>query len=147
MFTVGGKNTYPAEIEGALCGHPEVLSCLVVGVPHEDLGQVPHALVQADGDLDEAGVQAFLRERLEPTRCRAQWNSSTIRCATTPARPAGRRCATRSLRGGLPGPRRDEFGHQHLRQQPDVIVAIARIAQVALCPGDVTADTDDGAAP
>ena len=65
MFTVGGKNTYPAEIEGALCGHPEVLSCLVVGVPHEDLGQVPHALVQADGDLDEAGVQAFLRERLE----------------------------------------------------------------------------------
>jgi bile acid-coenzyme A ligase len=65
MFTVGGKNTYPAEIENALCGHPQVLSCLVVGVPHEDLGQVPHALVQADGDLDETGVQAFLRERLE----------------------------------------------------------------------------------
>ncbi len=65
MFTVGGKNTYPAEIEGALCAHPDVLSCLVVGVPHGDLGQVPHALVQADGDLDEAGVQAFLRARLE----------------------------------------------------------------------------------
>ncbi len=65
MFTVGGKNTYPAEIEGALCAHPNVLSCLVVGIPHDDLGQVPHALVQADGDLDETGVQDFLRDRLE----------------------------------------------------------------------------------
>ena len=57
MFTVGGKNTYPAEIENALNEHPDVLSCLVVGVPHEDLGQVPHALVQvAEGAaLDEAG--------------------------------------------------------------------------------------------
>ena len=67
MFTVGGKNTYPAEIENALNEHPDVLSCLVVGVPHDDLGQVPHAVVQAANDaaLDDAGVQAFLRTRLE----------------------------------------------------------------------------------
>ncbi|MFN8101197.1 MAG: AMP-dependent synthetase, partial [Mycobacterium sp.] len=67
MFTVGGKNTYPAEIEGNLLAHPDVLSCLVVGVPHDDLGQVPYALIQlADGAaLDADGVQAFLRERLE----------------------------------------------------------------------------------
>jgi bile acid-coenzyme A ligase len=36
---------------------------LVVGVPDGDLGQVPHALVQADG-LDEAEVIAFLSERI-----------------------------------------------------------------------------------
>lgn len=65
MFTVGGKNVYPAEIESALAEHPAVLSCLVVGVPHDDLGQVPHALVHADGDLDEARVIAFLSERVE----------------------------------------------------------------------------------
>ena len=41
MFTVGGRNVYPAEIESALCAHPAVLSCLVVGVPDDDLGQVP----------------------------------------------------------------------------------------------------------
>ena len=41
MFTVGGRNVYPAEIENALSAHPDVLSCLGVGVPHEDLGQVP----------------------------------------------------------------------------------------------------------
>jgi bile acid-coenzyme A ligase len=63
MFTVGGRNVYPAEIESALSAHPNVLSCLVVGVPDDDLGQVPHALVQADG-LDEAEVIAFLSERI-----------------------------------------------------------------------------------
>ena len=47
MFTVGGRNVYPAEIESALSAHPDVLSCLVVGVPDGDLGQVPHAIVQA----------------------------------------------------------------------------------------------------
>ncbi len=63
MFTVGGRNVYPAEIESALCAHPDVLSCLVVGVPADDLGQVPYALVQADG-LDEAAVIDFLAERI-----------------------------------------------------------------------------------
>ncbi|TFV57109.1 AMP-dependent synthetase [Mycobacterium sp. PS03-16] len=66
MFTVGGRNVYPAEIESALSAHPGVLSCLVVGVPDGDLGQVPHALVQpAPGaGLDEAAVAAFVAERL-----------------------------------------------------------------------------------
>ena len=63
MFTVGGRNVYPAEIESALSAHPNVLSCLVVGVPDDDLGQVPHAIVQADG-LDEAAVIAFLSDRI-----------------------------------------------------------------------------------
>jgi bile acid-coenzyme A ligase len=67
MFTVGGRNVYPAEVESALSAHPNVLSCLVVGVPDDDtgdLGQVPHAIVQADG-LDEAAVVAFLADRIE----------------------------------------------------------------------------------
>jgi len=64
MFTVGGRNVYPAEIENALSAHPDVLSCLVVGVPHEDLGQVPYALVHAGSALDEQTVQGFLRDRI-----------------------------------------------------------------------------------
>jgi bile acid-coenzyme A ligase len=63
MFTVGGRNVYPAEIESALSAHPNVLSCLVVGVPDDDLGQVPHAIVQADG-LDADAVIAFLSDRI-----------------------------------------------------------------------------------
>ena len=65
MFTVGGRNTYPAEIENTLSEHPDVLSCLVVGVPHADLGQVPYALVQPGAPLTEEGLQGFVRERLE----------------------------------------------------------------------------------
>ncbi len=69
MFTVGGRNVYPAEIESALSAHPDVLSCLVVGVPDPnagDLGQVPYALVQTtdDSTLDTAGVQQFLRDHI-----------------------------------------------------------------------------------
>jgi bile acid-coenzyme A ligase len=66
MFTVGGRNVYPAEIENALSAHPDVLSCLVVGIPHDDLGQVPYALVHtADGSaLDADGVEGFLRDRI-----------------------------------------------------------------------------------
>jgi bile acid-coenzyme A ligase len=64
MFTVGGRNVYPAEIESALAEHPDVLSALAVGVPDDDLGQVPYVLVQASGDLDAATVLDFLAERL-----------------------------------------------------------------------------------
>ncbi|KKE98894.1 AMP-dependent synthetase [Mycolicibacterium obuense] len=65
MFTVGGRNVYPAEIESALAEHPGVLSSLAVGVPDEDLGQVPYVLVQAPG-LNADEVTAFLTERLAP---------------------------------------------------------------------------------
>jgi bile acid-coenzyme A ligase len=66
MFTVGGRNVYPAEIENALSAHPDVLSCLAVGVPDDDLGQVPYALVHTieASPLDAEAVQKFLAERI-----------------------------------------------------------------------------------
>jgi bile acid-coenzyme A ligase len=64
MFTVGGRNVYPAEIEDVLAENPNILSCLVVGVPDDDLGQVPHALVQTDGQLDAEAVRTFVAERV-----------------------------------------------------------------------------------
>ncbi|MGA9493650.1 MAG: AMP-binding protein, partial [Mycobacterium sp.] len=81
MFTVGGRNVYPAEIEGALAEHPDVLSCLVVGVPHEDLGQVPYALVHAGSPLDEQAVQDFLRGRIAGYKV-----PSTVEFVDTPLR-------------------------------------------------------------
>ncbi|MCV7225641.1 AMP-binding protein [Mycolicibacterium komossense] len=70
MFTVGGRNVYPAEIESALGAHPDVLSCLAFGVPDPnsgDLGQLPYVQVQAatGAGLDGPGVTEFLRQRLE----------------------------------------------------------------------------------
>ena len=55
LILTGGENVYPAEVEAALERHPGVRSCLVVGLPDEDLGQRVHAVVEvADGVTEEA---------------------------------------------------------------------------------------------
>ncbi|MFF2084032.1 AMP-binding protein [Nocardia sp. NPDC058176] len=64
MIHVGGANVYPAEIENALLEHPQVRSAVVIGVPHEDLGQVPHALVETERPLTEDELGSHLAERL-----------------------------------------------------------------------------------
>ena len=64
MFTVGGANVYPAEVENALSEHPLVKSAVVVGLPHEDLGSVPHALLELEGPLTDDEVRAFLADRV-----------------------------------------------------------------------------------
>lgn len=66
MILVGGANVYPAEIEGALEEHPKVHSACVIGLPDDDLGARVHAIIQAEADLDMAGLEAFLAERLLP---------------------------------------------------------------------------------
>jgi bile acid-coenzyme A ligase len=66
MIVVGGSNVYPAEVEAALDEHPAVLSSCVVGLPHEDLGAVPHALVQAREAMTAEELLDFLRDRLSP---------------------------------------------------------------------------------
>lgn len=64
MFTVGGANVYPAEIEGVLDEHPAVLGSCVVGLPHPDLGAVPHAIVQLSEPVTPEELTAFAADRL-----------------------------------------------------------------------------------
>jgi acyl-CoA synthetase (AMP-forming)/AMP-acid ligase II len=45
MFIVGGFNAYPAEIENALLGHPDVQHVAVIGIPDQRLGEVGMAFV------------------------------------------------------------------------------------------------------
>jgi bile acid-coenzyme A ligase len=68
MLVVGGANIYPAEIEAAIAQHPGVISTVVVGVPDEELGERPHAVVEADGPIGEEALRAFLRQRLAPNK-------------------------------------------------------------------------------
>ena len=63
MILAGGSNIYPAEVEAAIEAHPAVQSVVVVGLPHEDLGQSIHAVVQADG-LTTEELLSFLEDRL-----------------------------------------------------------------------------------
>lgn len=65
MILVGGANVYPAEIEAALEEHPAVHSAVVIGLPHDELGNVPHALVHAPGGrVADDELHVHLRERL-----------------------------------------------------------------------------------
>ncbi|WP_432841321.1 AMP-binding protein [Dactylosporangium sp. CA-092794] len=68
MILVGGSNVYPAEVEAALNEHPAVLDSCVIGVPHEDLGAAPHAIVQtaAARTIAPEELAEFLRRRLSP---------------------------------------------------------------------------------
>jgi bile acid-coenzyme A ligase len=68
MIVVGGANVYPAEIEAALDAHPAVRSSCVIGLPHEDLGNVPHAIVECDGDVSDQELLDHLLPRLAKSK-------------------------------------------------------------------------------
>jgi bile acid-coenzyme A ligase len=65
----GGANIYPAEVEAAIDEHPAVRSCVVIGVPDDDLGQRVHAIVDSPDGIDEAALRAHLAERLVTYKC------------------------------------------------------------------------------
>jgi bile acid-coenzyme A ligase len=65
MILTGGSNVYPAEVESAIAEHPAVLSCAVIGLPDDDLGNIVHGIVEAKpGELQVDELLTFLRERL-----------------------------------------------------------------------------------
>ncbi len=66
MFISGGENVYPAEVEAALVGHPDVQEAAVLAHPDPTWGEVGHAVIaQVPGaDLDPGTLRGFLRERL-----------------------------------------------------------------------------------
>jgi bile acid-coenzyme A ligase len=102
MILVGGSNVYPAEIEGALLDHPAVADACVVGLPDEDLGSRPHAIVHLREDASDDELAAHVRARLAPYKCPRTWERvdeplrddagkvrrSALRAARLPAHPA-----------------------------------------------------------
>ncbi|TDV56530.1 AMP-binding protein [Actinophytocola oryzae] len=62
----GGVNIYPAEIEQALAGHPDVLDACVVGAPDPEWGERVHAVVVLrDGAVTDAeAIREYLRDHL-----------------------------------------------------------------------------------
>jgi bile acid-coenzyme A ligase len=83
MILVGGVNVFPAEVEGALLAHPDVLSGAVVGLPDDDLGNRVHAIVEtpADSSVSSDELAAFLETRLS-----AHKRPKTIEITHTPLR-------------------------------------------------------------
>lgn len=65
MILSGGANIYPAEVEAAIDAFPGVRSSAVIGLPHEDLGNAVHAIVDAPaGGVAEEDLLGHLAERL-----------------------------------------------------------------------------------
>ncbi|GAA2576986.1 AMP-binding protein [Dactylosporangium fulvum] len=64
LIITGGSNVYPAEVEAALLAHPAVVSCAVIGLPDDDLGQRVHAVVQAGSAVTDDELRGFLADRL-----------------------------------------------------------------------------------
>jgi acyl-CoA synthetase (AMP-forming)/AMP-acid ligase II len=57
MFIVGGFNAYPAEIENAMLGHPQIASAAVIGIPDNRLGEVGMAFVVLNSGADTGEPQ------------------------------------------------------------------------------------------
>jgi len=66
MFTVGGFNVYPAEVENVLSGHPDVIESAVVGIDDDRMGQVGRAFVilRPGTPLDTDSLHEYARDRL-----------------------------------------------------------------------------------
>jgi len=66
MIVSGGENIYPAEVENALFGHPDLADVAVIGVPDKLWGESVKAVVVAKpgAPRDPASVIAWARERI-----------------------------------------------------------------------------------
>jgi acyl-CoA synthetase (AMP-forming)/AMP-acid ligase II len=71
----GGENVYPAEIEGVLIEHPAVAEAVVLGIPHDDLGQEVAAVVvpRVGAAPSEEELRAYVAERLAYFKVPTQW--------------------------------------------------------------------------
>ncbi len=66
MIISGGINIYPAEIEKAIEGHPQVAAAAVIGVSDEKWGEVGKAIIELKpgGHLNLEELQSFLSHQL-----------------------------------------------------------------------------------
>jgi O-succinylbenzoate-CoA ligase len=66
MIISGGENVYPAEIEGVLYSHPDILEAAVIGMPSDEWGESPLAVVvpKEGAGLTEQQVIDYCNGRL-----------------------------------------------------------------------------------
>lgn len=94
MILSGGANIYPAEVEAAIDSCPGVRSSAVIGLPHGDLGDAVHAIVDAPNrDVTEAGLLAHLKERLVQYKI-----PRTVEFVTEPVRDDAGKVRRKALR-------------------------------------------------
>jgi acyl-CoA synthetase (AMP-forming)/AMP-acid ligase II len=66
MIVSGGENVYPAEVENAIYGHPQVAEVAVIGVPDPKWGEAVKAVVvtKPGQAADAESIIAWARSRI-----------------------------------------------------------------------------------
>ncbi|MEZ6001111.1 fatty acid--CoA ligase [Hyphomonas sp.] len=66
MIISGGENIYPAEVENAVYGHPDVAEVAIIGVPDEKWGEAVKAVValKPGAEPDADSILKFARDRI-----------------------------------------------------------------------------------
>lgn len=67
MIISGGENVYPAEVENAIFGHPQVHEVAVIGVPDPKWGEAVKAVISPKPGVDQVdtdSIIAWARERI-----------------------------------------------------------------------------------
>jgi acyl-CoA synthetase (AMP-forming)/AMP-acid ligase II len=66
MIVSGGENIYPAEVESAIFGHPDVADVAVIGVPDPMWGEAVKAVVvpKSGHPKDAQKILDYARERI-----------------------------------------------------------------------------------
>ncbi|EDO46794.1 predicted protein [Nematostella vectensis] len=59
-----GFQVPPAELEALLLSHPKITDAAVIGVPDDEAGELPKALVVTSGAITASEVQRFVAERV-----------------------------------------------------------------------------------
>ena len=76
----GGENVYPTEVENVLARYPGVVECIVLGVPHHDLGEeVAAVVVVSDDDGTTADdLAAHVTAQLARYKVPSRWTLTTL---------------------------------------------------------------------
>ncbi|MBU6267197.1 MAG: AMP-binding protein [Sphingomonadales bacterium] len=95
LILSGGRNIYPAEVEGALLAHPAVAEAIVIGLPDDDLGARVHAIVRLEDGVtaSAADLRAFVGTRLVAYKI-----PGSIEFTTTPLRDEAGKARRSALR-------------------------------------------------
>jgi long-chain acyl-CoA synthetase len=66
MIVSGGENIYPAEVESAIYGHPDVAEVAVIAVPDDKWGEAVKAVIvpKQGAQPDAQAIIAFARQRI-----------------------------------------------------------------------------------
>jgi acyl-CoA synthetase (AMP-forming)/AMP-acid ligase II len=66
MIISGGENIYPAEVESAICDHPDVAEAAVIGIPDDKWGEAVKAIVvmKPGKNASATDIINFTRERI-----------------------------------------------------------------------------------